>query len=409
MACRRLARGLVAAAVVANAGPARAQDHEFEMRGYALNVATGSLEGPLSPAGATDLQRVRLMADPSLGPIDLDLAYEQALRIATDSELTGVLSTSLGRAQTGTEWLPLQGTIAEGEHASWTHRVDRLSATIPLGELVELSAGREAVSWATTLFLTPADPFAPFDPADPFRAYRAGVDVLRARAYPGTFTELDAVVRPAEVGDETTLTAVARGGTRLGPWQLGAWAGAVHDRAAAAASATVTAGGTAFRGEATVRHEAGGTVWRAAVGADRNLSLLGRDLYLAAEYQYDGFGASSGREIVQTVRSDAYRRGELQVLGRHEVALQASWQATPLLAAEGLVLWNASDGSLLVSPAASVSLSNEIEGRAGAYLGFGAETLPPPPGPLGSELPDLPASEYGVVPTSLYVSVSAWF
>lgn len=401
--------GLVVAAALAAPGPARAQVEGLALRGYALNVATGSFEGPLSPAGATDLQRVRLMSSPSFGPIDLDLAYEQALRLVTDPELAGFLSSSLGRIETGTEWLPLQGTIAEGDHAAWTHRVDRLAATVPLGRLVEASAGREAVSWATTLFLTPADPFAPFDPADPFRAYRAGVDVLRVRAYPGTFTELDAVFRPAEVGDETTVTAAVRGGTRLGPWQLGAWAGAVHDRAAAALSATVTTAGTAFRGEATVRDEPDGTVWRAAVGADRSLSLLGRDLYLAAEYQYDGYGAASGDELLATARSDAFRRGELQVLGRHEVALQASWQATPLLAAEGLVLWNASDGSLLVSPAASLSLSNEVEGRAGAYLGFGAGTLPPPPGPVGSELPGLPASEYGVVPASLYVSISAWF
>jgi len=409
LARHRAIPGLVVAAALAAPAAAPAQVEGLSLRGYALNVATGSLEGPFTPAGATDLQRVRLISSPSLGPVEFDFAYEQALRLTTDPELTGFLSSSLGAIETGTEWLPLQGTIAEGEHASWTHRVDRLTATVPLGSLVEASAGREAVSWATTLFLTPADPFAPFDPADPFRAYRAGVDVLRVRAYPGTFTELDAVLRPAEVGDQTTLTAVVRGGTRLGPWQLGAWAGAVHDRAAAALSVTVTAAGTAFRAEATVRDEPGETVWRAAVGADRNLSLLGRDLYLAGEYQYDGFGAGSGGEIVQTALSDPYRRGEMQVLGRHEVALQASWQATPLLATEGLVLWNASDGSLLVSPAASLSLSNEVEGRAGLYLGFGPETLPPPPGPLGSERSGLPASEYGVVPASLYVSIAAWF
>lgn len=408
MARRGAVAGLVAAALAA-AGPVRAQVAGLELSGYALNVGTGSLEGPLGPAGATDLQRVRLMSAPSPGPVDLDLAYEQALRLVTDPDLAGFLSSSLGRIETGTEWLPLQGTLAEGEHAAWTHRVDRLSATVPIGSLVEASAGREAVSWATTLFLTPADPFAPFDPADPFRAYRAGVDVLRVRAYPGTFTELDAVLRPADVGEETTITAVLRAGTRLGPWQVGAWAGAVHDRAAGAVSATVTTAGTAFRAEATVRDEPDGSVWRAAAGADRNVSLLGRDLYLAAEYQYDGFGAVSGADLVATVGSDAFRRGELQVLGRHEVALQASWQATPLLAAEGLVLWNASDGSLLLSPAASLSLSNEVEGRAGLYLGFGPEILPPPPGPVGSDPPALPASEYGVVPASLYVSVAAWF
>ena len=47
----------------------------------------------------------------------------------------------------------------------------------------DLIVGRQPVSWATTLFLTPADPFSPFDPADPFREYRGGVDAARLRVY----------------------------------------------------------------------------------------------------------------------------------------------------------------------------------------------------------------------------------
>ncbi len=385
-----------------------AQVSGLEIRGYYLNVATGSLEGPFTPAGLTDFQRLRLSTSPEFGVVGLDVAYEQALNLFTDSELGGFQFASLGRIETRTEWLPLQGTIAEGDHALWTHRVDRLSLQIPIGDRVEVSAGREAVSWATTLFLTPADPFAPFDPADPFRDYRVGVDVARVQVYAGTFTEFEAVVNPTEVGDETNITALVRGTTVVGRGELGGWGGIIYDRPGAAMSPTVTTGGMAFRGEGSVRDEPGETVWRAAVGADRNFTLAGRDLYVALEYQYDGFGAESGRDLVPTVLSDPYRRGELQVLGRHEAALQAAWQTSPLVALEWLTLWSLSDGSVLLSPAASLSLSNEVTGRAGLFLGFGSETRPAPP-ILGAPDAELPASEYGIIPASLYISVTAYF
>jgi hypothetical protein len=144
------------------------------------------------------------------------------------------------------------------------------------------------------------------------------------------------------------------------------------------------------------------------VGADRNFVLAGRDLYVAVEYQYDGFGAESGSDLLPTVLSVPYMRGELQVLGQHEAALQAMWQASPLLALEWLTLWSLSDGSVLLSPAASLSLSNEITGRAGMYLGFGSETTSTPEIP-GAPVTELPASEYGIVPASLYLSVTAYF
>ena len=385
-----------------------AQVAGLEIRGYYLNVGTGSLEGPFTPAGATDFQRLRLSTSPRIGIVGLDIAYEQGLQLFTDPELGGLPFASFGDIETRTPWLPLQGTIAEGDHARWTHRVDRLSMRIPIGDRVELSAGREAVSWATTLFLTPADPFAPFDPADPFRDYRAGVDVARVRMYAGTFTEFEAVVNPTKIGDETNLTALVRGTTLVGRWEVGGWGGIIFDRPGAAIFATVTSWGMAFRGEGSVRDEPGETVWRAAVGADRNFTLASRDLYVALEYQYDGFGAESGRDLIPTILSVPYSRGELQVLGRHETAIQAAWQASPLVSVEWLTLWSLSDGSVLLSPAASLSLSNEVTGRAGLFLGFGSETRPPPPIP-GAPDTELPASEYGVVPASLYVSVTAYF
>jgi len=136
-------------------------------------------------------------------------------------------------------------------------------------------------------------------------------------------------------------------------------------------------------------------VLRFAVGADRSFSLAGRDLYVVFEYQRDGYGAASADDYPELRLSQPYRRGELQVLGRDETALQASWQVTPLWTADWLTIWNLDDGTYL---------------RAGLFFGLGTgERVLALPGPFPGGLISLPGSEYGIVPSSLYVSLTAFF
>jgi len=402
----RLAAGIIAVAgVSARAAPAQSLREDLRLSGYYLNVATGSLEGPFTPAGVTDFQRLRLMALPDLGPLRFDIAYEQALELVSDPGLG--LIPALGASSTGIDWLPLQWTIEDWEHGSWRHRFDRLSVSAPLGESVAVTAGRQTISWATSLVFTPADPFAPFDPADPFREYRGGVDALRLQGFAGSFTELEFVLRPADTRDGTTITALGRITTASGPWEVSGWAGVLHDGGAASLGATITAVGAAFRGELELRWP--DDVLRFTIGADRSFPLAGRDLYVILEYQRDGYGATDPDDYFAVLLSDPYSRGELQVIGRNEAALQASWQATPLLTTDLLTIWNMNDGSFLLSPAASYSLSNEVYVRGGFFFGVGAST--------GREvlvLPEdleftLPGSEYGIVPSSLYLSLTAFF
>jgi hypothetical protein len=416
MPTRRAAiAGCVAAAIaVATASPqaARAQSlrDDLHLGGYYLNVATGALEGPFTPAGLTNFQRLRLMAAPEVGPLHVDIAYEQALSLASDPDLG--LTPVLGASSTGIDWLPLQWTIEDWDHGSWRHRFDRLLISAPLGASAEATVGRQTISWATALIFTPADPFAPFDPADPFREYRAGVDALRIQGFSGPFTELDFVLRPADTRDGTTITALGRITKASGPWEVSAWTGVLHDGGAVSAATTLTAAGTAFRGEAQLRWP--DDVLRFSIGADRSFPLAGRDLYVVLEYQRDGYGATDPDDYLDVLLSDPYSRGEMQVIGRNEVALQASWQATPLLAPDVLALWNVNDRSLLLSPAATLSVSNEVYVRGGLFFGIGTNerevALPSLPA-FGDAPPDLrlPGSEFGPVPTSLYLSLTAFF
>jgi hypothetical protein len=378
-----------------------------EIRTYYLNVASGAAEGPLSEAGAADLQRLRFMSSPSLGPVTLDLAYEHILLLTSTAE-AGRVSGVFGVSPAGGEWWGLQGTLVDGDNVSWEHRLDRLALSLAVGDS-EVSFGRQPISWATTLLLTPADPFAPFDPEDPFREYRTGVDAARLRAFLGAFTDVDLVVRPSDIQGTTTVTALGRLRSAVGRWELAGWGGALHDQPAVGLGVTVTVGGVALRGEGVLRgeeREAGdhATIVRFTVGADRNVRLGERDLYLVAEYQRDGFGARSADGLPDVLLSRAFARGELQVLGRHTAALRGTYQLHPLWTTELLLLGNLGDPSVLLAPAASYSLEDNLELRFGLFLGVGAGTAPEDPD--GSTLP---GSEYGPIPAFAYASFTAFF
>ena len=377
------------------AAVARAQEPRL-LTGYYQNVPLWSASNELVPGGMSDFNRFRISAERELGDFSFELAYEQVLTLR-ENESPGVF---VGAVPSGGEWLDLQWTFEESEHVLWQHRFDRLKAGwAPISSL-RIDVGRQAVSWATTLFLTPSDPFSALDPADPFREFRAGVDALRVRVYPGPLSEVDVVVRPTKTAVGEELTALGRGLTTVRGWELSGWAGLLYDEAAGAFGASGSLGPWALRGEGTLRDQDEDLVFRGSIGLDRRFTLRGRDLLVVLEYQRDGFGAAGEEDYARVLDSEPFLRGELQVLGRDGAAIQTSYQLHPLWSFAGLLLWNLGDGSALVSPSFAYSASDSAAVSGGLFFGFGPSALASP-----GELP----SEYGLVPTTAYVSVSLFF
>lgn len=392
----RVARILLLAAGLPPASEVSAQQ-PLQLRGYYLHVALAADSGPFNTRTLMNVQRARIMAHPMLGAWSLDAAYEHSLVYTSAAGAAGVFM-GLGQARGGTDWLPLQGSLGTSPHLQWRDRVDRLSLGYATPTL-DLTAGRQTISWATTLFLTPADPFAPFDPSEPFREYRTGVDAFRARAFPAPFLELEGVVRPSKTPLGKTLTAALRAKAAAGPWEIGGWGGVVHDDPAASLAATRTVAGAVLRVEGVLRRSTGRTVTRLAVGADRSFNLAGRTLYAVVEYQRDGFGAARREDLPAVLFSAPASRAELQVYGRDVTAGQVSYQVHPLVNLELLALWDLDDGSALLAPAAGYSAGGNVSLRAGVFAGAGRARL----------ATGAPGSEYGAVPTAGYLSLSAFF
>ena len=366
----------------------------LDVSGYYFNLASGYTDSPLGDAGVSDFQRARIMSAQSVGPLTLDVAYEQTLQL-NSTDVLGAGSGILVPEASG-NWMTLDWTLDEGDHFSWRHRFDRLSLALPLGGSAEMSVGRQVVSWASTFILTPADPFTPFDPADPFREYRAGVDALRFQAYPGAFSEIDVVVRPVSSADGDQVTALARAKTNLRSWDVGAWGGVMFEEPAGALAAVGAIGPWAVRSEVAVRSEADEVIVRGTLGVDRRFAVSGRDLYLIAEYQHDGFGAESSDDlfrVLTTGPSGPFQRGELQVLSQDVLAIQVTYQIHPLWGADLLTITSLVDGSVLLSGGASWSLGPNSSLRGGFFLGLGDDTLTPATG-FGSEFGPRPGVGY---------------
>jgi hypothetical protein len=394
-ACARLGPvALACFALTATEGAGQTLD----VPGYALGVSTWADAGPLGPGGTTLLGRFRVMPTLTSGPWTLDAAYEHILSRTPEGGGMSI-TTPGGAAASGSDWLGVDWTVRSTDRTAWRHRFDRLSLALDAGP-VSVTVGRQAISWATALFLTPADPFAPFDPSDPFRAYRGGVDAVRVRAFPGPFSEVEGVMRAAETAEGNTLTALARGQLSRGGWALGGWAGLLHDEGAAALFATGAVGATAVRGEMAFRKDpGGGPLVRSTLGADRRYSAGGRDLFVIVEIQYDGYGAATPSELLTVAASPAYLRGEMQTLGRWTGAAQVSFQLHPLVSVDGLVLLDVEDGSALLAPGASWSATSAASFRFGAFLSEGT---------AGFDGTGGLRSAYGSTPTVAYLSLS-WF
>jgi hypothetical protein len=123
---------------------------------------------------------------------------------------------------------------------------------------------------------------------------------------------------------------------------------------------------------------------------------MGRGLVVFAEYHYSGFGVREPEDLIPLLANPDFRarflRGDSQILGRHAVALLGSIELSNELSVQVLGLASPVDGSGVLSPSATFTLSDAASVQANLYLPWGAK-------PDGLVL----SSEYGATPLSLFV------
>ncbi|MDY0060971.1 MAG: hypothetical protein RBU45_14265 [Myxococcota bacterium] len=287
----------------------------------------------------------------------------------------------------------------------------------------DLTVGRQPIHFGKAYFWNPLDAFLPFDARQFDRDYKAGVDALRLDVPLGDFSGLNVV---AVAGRTLDAGGATGGGTLDASWEGSAlilrayttWQG--FDLAVQGGK--VEGGGLvggAFAGEVPLPGDLGALELRgegAWLVADSPTSLpsplvgpvrrdhaklvlgVGRrfasSLTVAAEYLHDGLGEP------EQLAAGFWRvaRGAALQVSQDVLGVTASYEILPILVGSLGGLQSLTDGSTLLLPGLTLSLSDEAELVLGAMLSHGARPLDPTEGsPLGlhSEFGSYPHVGYG--------------
>lgn len=285
--------------------------------------------------------------------------------------------------------------------------LDRLNLQYGKGPL-NLKLGRQPVNLATTFYFTPNDFFAPFAAQTFFRTYKPGVDAARLDWQWEDLSQLTLLTvlnyQPdsnADTGWQTSpdwgnTAFLARAATLMGNTQWGLLAAEIDsDRIVGFDVQGELFGWLGVRGEGHMRF---------FDEPDRD-----RDTKLSLSFEYrptsrsslrlEQFYQRSGRTDEQDYTLDFLNLNTSQFyLARHYTALGGSYEVTPLLNTDAVLLYNHNDQSSLIALYASYSLSDESELAIGVNL------------PVG-DLPDNGEleSEFGAFPKAITIEVRSYF
>ncbi|HOX46595.1 MAG TPA: hypothetical protein PK668_23550 [Myxococcota bacterium] len=334
---------------------------------------------------------------------------------------------------------PGAGGGAAGRYRAWDGRwawgeegdvtaalsLDRLAVRLSTAYF-DLTLGRQAISFGKTYFWNPLDVFQGFDPRQFDRDYKPGVDAARLDVPLGDTAGLtlvgafgrspsrDAILLDPpgartrvveEVGVDWYGSAVLlRAYATFWDWDFTLQGGKVYGGYQVAGGLAGELGPLEVRAEGGYHFALDGPVelfpapshGSAVAGLGHTFDC---SLSLQLEYLYNGAGAP-GELLTALLR---VADGNALHLGTHLLGLSVSYELTGLVKGSLAFLVSASDGSSLLQPGLSASVSDEAELVAGALIAFGAR----PTGPSALQ-PGL-QSEFGTYPNFYYLEFKYYF
>jgi len=423
MSRRSLPAGRVLVAVLALAVYMSAAG-ELKLSGYVKNFSmVFRLPEPLSAEGTPDqpllgLSNTRFRLSMSCAPTEnltLLVAYDVSPRIQdpfffrTSPFLLAPEAGNYRIADFRTPLLPGPNDTA-GSFGLY-HNLDRLSVTIKM-KFGDFILGRQPVAWGSGRVTNPTDIIAPFTFHELDKEERFGVDAVRLRIPLSALSELDAGYvfgRDARFSQSAFFlkTKVYWLKTDLAVLLLGfqedVLLGLDLARSLGGSGVWLEAA-CVFPGALNHKTPKASRYARFTAGIDRGLSSR---VYGFLEYHFNSAGASHPEGYASLFVQPAYRRGTAYFLGRHYLSSGLTFQATPLLSATGLIIWNLGDGSFALSPQAEYNISENIYLGAGFYLGLGRCPKTSLFDRAGT-IPEL-RSEFGSYPDFAFLSFRIYF
>ncbi len=393
---------------------ARAQDdsEDYDIKA-ALRSSLVVAREPDDPAlfperdDAISLWRLRLMGEAKpTDSLSLDAAYEQRVSVSSGTAALVGFGVLPSLAPAPYRITQLDWSFVSTDTYQWRHEIDRLSAEYKLSS-VNLTVGRQAIGWGRGVMFSAVDLFAPFSPFEIDRDWRRGIDAARAEVTFSPKLSADAVAAVGESVDSSAFVGRIRGYRGSADFELvGGWR--ARDLMAGVTS-SATVGDAELHGELAVFRApdplpAGGQLdphiaIKALAGGSYRLAV-GNGLLLLAEYHYSGFGAAEASEIIPLLSNPQFvarfARGDTQILGRHAIALVATYEVSPELQLALRWLQSPVDGSGVATPTATATLSDRLAVLGAIFVPYGSA-------PSGMTL----QSEYGASALTGFVQLQA--
>lgn len=414
-----MTRALVLAGLVAlAASPAAAQDPAEPpdaVPRVALSWRT-SLKASLLGSHAPDAPALyperdsaasfwRARFEPTLrfgGEVTLTAAYEQRLQV-----VSGTSGLGLGHILPTDTPAPfrvrqLDWAIVTQQGLAWRHEVDRASLAWHRPG-INLTIGRQAIGWGRGVMFGAVDLFAPFTPLEADREWRRGIDAVRVEVPLADRVSVDGVAAFGDSADASAFAGRLRG--YAGRVDLEVMGGRRGRDLFGGVTSSAAVGAAEVHGEAAVFRASdagplgavGRTVVKAVAGASHRFGV-GPGVLTFVEYHYSGFGVERPGEIVARLGDPALvgrlLRGDMQIVGRHALAVLASSELSPELSLGAQWLHSPTDASGVVTPTSTVSFGDAASLVMSLYVPYGRR-------PAGVTL----RSEYGGTPLSAFLQL----
>ena len=344
-----------------------------------------------SKVAIDDFQRLRLKFDVKLeDTIDIRIHYEvrsvwgDTARIqnklndqttSRNSELHPFINPPSRQ-----RFMDLESELERESNFLLEHDLDRLQFRLQT-ETLELTMGRQAVSWGTGLIWNPTDLFSGFAPTEIDRDEKFGVDVARVTVNIDQ-SSVDFIAEPLGKDDSYSIdpqssSVAVRGATHIGEYDVSFLSGFIAGDWVVGGDFSGYLKDAGFRGEWIYTSADGDDerdYFRALVSTDYAFQTHW-DPYIAMEYFYNGVGTSNedgylarlSKPSVQRV----FQRGNAFNVGRNYIGLLARLTPSTLITLQSTMLWNIEDSSVREFLTVTWSLDDDIDFLFGGDVGLG--------------------------------------
>jgi hypothetical protein len=361
----------------------------LSLDGYAMSLG-GMLVSAVDEAPSVGLpQHTGLQSTVARANLRLSLGDRLTIEVAevlsfvlTSEAVNQSSSMGLGTSRSPSRWLDLSVPIIETSTATLAADMDRLLLRAFVGP-VDLTIGRQPVTWGRSLLFKPTDIFTSLSPLDLDQTQKRGVDAVRASTSVGPDVELEALV--VNRGELEQLSGGARATFYLDTMDI--WVGVARswDQELLLGGASGEWGSFKLRGE-------GALPWNEETEAlEPPRVTLGADYFhprwiVAVELHHNGAGAKEPAAYLSHALSNRHlARGEVLNLGRWYGGGLVSFSPIDTVHLSVTNMTNLQEPSAVFALSAQLDLPQSTQLALGAFTSVGARPVVGPVPELGSE------------------------